>query len=270
MSLDERGFLSDLSYWIREARARFGRQFALVEGISGLGQRTLAKLDETPDTRQYRMGGAFYLRGLQSLQGAILMAERCMNVEARTLTRGSLESLFYLGAILKDAEFEKEIHKDSVKAMSVLANAHKKLAIEAGAMDTDTESYFAEALSVQDQGVKGLKLIMKEVAGKAGLSAVYESDYRGLSTDAAHPNIYSLSGHMDRDQEHNWTGLRWGPIAQLDQSFAHTLILIAWTGILLIDQMNSIIDDESIRADVKRFFDEYTGLQLQEANRSRF
>ena len=72
MTFEKRGYLSpDMAQWTHRIRAEDAAHFALVDGVSDLGVRAIALMEGKPKTLQNMFMCAYYLRALQSMQGAI-------------------------------------------------------------------------------------------------------------------------------------------------------------------------------------------------------
>lgn len=90
--------------------------FALAEDINRTAQATLTTYQIGPEiSAQHLFGLLLLIRTLSNFQGGLLMAERGMVVEARTLFRCCFENAFWLGALLKDGDkFISDIMGDEV------------------------------------------------------------------------------------------------------------------------------------------------------------
>src|ERR1035438_3716239 len=113
MTIDEQGFLSpDIQAWIGKHRTENRAWFALAEDLNRIGQRQLALQNIPADDNQAFLTALLFMRGLSGFQGAILLVERGMTQEARTLTRGCFETVFCLGAVRKDPAFADAFVRD--------------------------------------------------------------------------------------------------------------------------------------------------------------
>jgi Family of unknown function (DUF5677) len=109
MSLETDGYLSpDINNWVTQHRAEHGSWFALADRLNRAAQRLMLAIVPNGD-RQALLVLLFYVRALSSFQGALILAEHGMTVEARTLARSCLESSFYLGAVSNDADFVDQL-----------------------------------------------------------------------------------------------------------------------------------------------------------------
>src|SRR5271165_5840467 len=104
MSIDGQGFLSkDIGAWATKHRAENAAWFEFAEQLNVTAQSLLLNLKVTTqedglDSNVLAM--LLFTRTISNFQGAVLMAERGMIVEARTLARSCLESTFCLAAMV--------------------------------------------------------------------------------------------------------------------------------------------------------------------------
>lgn len=259
MSLARQGFLSNELDEVRgRLRHKNAEPVALLDSISELGQKIVPRITTLSPTRQNLMAGAFFLRGIQSMQGAILMAERGMDLEARTLARSALETLFYLGAAVKEEDFAEDFMRDHVSRLDKLAKAHKELAISD---DEDHETLRTAIDGARDIAGEGRPLAIRATAIRAGMDVSYQGFYRGLSTDSAHPTVMSISSHFSREPSGRPTGLLWGPEIQDNDRVQDTMYIIALVGIQLIDTINTLIGDSDVNRESHRLSRMYLKLK---------
>jgi hypothetical protein len=262
MVFRERGYLaSDAGRWTRKVRVSHTPRFELADRTSSLGQRVVPLFQGRPPENQILLSGALFLRGLQSLQGAILMAERGMTLEAGTLTRSCYETLFYLGCSVRDVEFSKRIALDHLARVETLFNVLRPTADadDIKAMD----AALAEAKK-QAGANRGTALIMEQVARDAGMGEMYGAFYRGLSTDAAHPTVMSLFSVWLFDNGGNIGGWRWGPASFDADKLGWLLMLMSLAGICLIEQTNTLLKNDEVRVQLEEIAKAYHTLQSAE------
>jgi hypothetical protein len=125
-SSKEVGFLStEMGPIIEQCRKQNALWFALAEDINRSAQATLTKYQIGPGeiSGQHLFGLLLLIRSLSNFQGGLLMAERGMVVEARTLFRCCFENAFWLGALLKDGDdFIHDIMGDEVASTKSKVN----------------------------------------------------------------------------------------------------------------------------------------------------
>jgi DNA-binding phage protein len=184
--------------------------------------------------------------GLQSVQGAVLLGERGLVIEARTLVRAAIEALFYVGASIRDSGFAEDLGREHVHRMDKLAKAHARLAALRGPEDIEVGKQLIE--DARDKERQGRRLPLPDVAAKAGMTSTYEGLYRVLSSDA-HSNIMSIYSTWSSNAKE--PTISWGPDRDLNV-LGDTLLLAAFVGLLLVDELNSRIDDKHIEAESHR------------------
>jgi hypothetical protein len=116
----------------------------------------------------------------------ILMAERGLLVEAVTLIRSTIETLFFLSAARKDPKFQKRFGQQHVKTVNKVINNHTE-ALErikprdASAADT-SEDLNSVLEHMREQEVEPADLMIFSVAELAGMAETYKTDYAPVST----------------------------------------------------------------------------------------
>ena len=97
-SSKEVGFLSpETQATIAQCRQQSAIWFALAEDVNRSAQATMANYQIGPDgniSTQHLFGLLLLIRSLSNFQGSLMMAERGMVVEARTLFRSCFENAF--------------------------------------------------------------------------------------------------------------------------------------------------------------------------------
>jgi hypothetical protein len=118
------GFLSDdISDRIREMRSKCVAWFAHATNVNRLAQRIVTTRinihtkDAFSDNRVLAL--LLMYRALSNFQGTILMAERGMIVEARTLARSCVESTLCLAGVKADPDFWRALLRDDLASKKV-------------------------------------------------------------------------------------------------------------------------------------------------------
>src|SRR4051794_5157179 len=128
MPNDDQEFLSpDIPGWIARHRSENHEWFDLAQSLNGVACRLLFTLIVPADDNQMFCAALLYMRALTSYQGAILLAERGMTTDARTLARSCFESVFCLGAVCRDASFPDRFIRDDAERRRKLAKSLLKL-----------------------------------------------------------------------------------------------------------------------------------------------
>jgi hypothetical protein len=216
------GFLSaDMGSTITSHRSQYQRSFDLAGRLNIVCQRIMLSAPVSTENQRELTAILLFARALSSFQGAVLMAEQGMPIEARTLARSCLESAFFLGAVANnpnflpklggaDAAYERNkvrwMREASVSdAIESLTPEHRRKLEE---HFDKVDRLIAEREAAQDR-IAHLKI---EAAAREGqMFGIYESLYRDLSHRAAHPTLKSLTQHAQMDAQGNVVGLRFGP-----------------------------------------------------------
>ncbi|WP_168075281.1 DUF5677 domain-containing protein [Caulobacter sp. SSI4214] len=216
MSILEQGFLSpDIGRFIREHRHTNAEAFELAEGLNKTAQKLMAAARVKIESKSYsekNLAQLLFVRTLSNFQGAILMAERGAVVEARTLARTCLETVFALGAAVKmDQTFvHKMIANDMgsrrTKAYWLLERSNQD---EFLAPESQAELRgFLDKLQSENTPTGGFPA--EDMARRGGLHDLYIF-FRQLSSDAAHPMLDALNRYVDDRQGGVGADIMWGP-----------------------------------------------------------
>jgi hypothetical protein len=200
-SVNDVGFLSpDLVPLIGTIRKENAVWFRLAEDINRSGQDILAafKPSRSVPVRDV-VGVALLIRSLSSYQGALLMAERGMIVEARTLVRCCFENAFVIGTLLKEGDaFLTELntgHEFSRRAQAkwLLQKPGRLSAAPVGA----TRRLEQRRAEIGGKIGSFSPADFKALAKRANLEESYLI-YSLLSGDAAHPSAQAIDRYLVR------------------------------------------------------------------------
>jgi hypothetical protein len=213
MSLQTDGYLSpDLAKWITKHRTEHTSAFALVDRLSRVAQEVMLGAEVPKGDNRALLILLFFARSLSSFQGAVLLAERGMTVEAQTLARSCLESAFFLAAAAADADFaDRLVSSDAAHKKEVVRwlTSPEAAVTELPPEQLDRLRGFLDNL--KNAAPRATPLSIKQAADVAHLSDIYETVYRDLSDRAAHPSLNSLLRHIEVDDHGNAVTLRFGP-----------------------------------------------------------
>jgi Family of unknown function (DUF5677) len=210
MTIDEDGFLSsDIAQTRERNRAQHPDSFGMVTEINRIAQSVLPSVATLDGTTKNSIACGCYIRALQNLQGAVLMAEHSMMSEAYTLVRSGLESLFYLGAAIRADDIEMKLTRDQVTRVRKVIGGYQR-AVPEGDPDIDTDALEAVLRATLPDGVDPAQVSMESFAKQAQLSTLYDGLYRPLSLAHAHPSLISLASirGVSGDRTHS---VQWGP-----------------------------------------------------------
>jgi prevent-host-death family protein len=259
MTIDEAGFLSpDIQVWTEKHRAENNAWFQLAEKLNQVAQRQLTSLSVPANDDVHLVKALLFMRGLFAFQGAILLTERGMTQEACMLIRGCFEAVFCFGALRQDASFLGTLISDNESRRKKLANTLLSLPAKASGLDANHTQMLRGFIARLDQsGLTFESIPIEQVAIKAKLKEVYDVYYRGLSGEAAHVTVNSLTRNFDASGDGE---LKWGP----DQSDVEDTLVAACTAALyLVAWVNEMNAEEKVPRDLeessilyKKLFDE--------------
>ncbi len=215
LAISEEGFLAPcIDDCVGAARDRYADWFALTHDANRaaqiLLQAAIGSLAGHPLASAYVVATRLFVRTLSNFQGAVLLAERGLPVEAQTLVRSCFEASLLIGA-LKDAKAEVLDHLDAGGRQGGLGRL-KVLKTMVEAEGPDQAAYLAQvhagmaALEATDQR-KAISL--KELADQTQLLAPY-LNFRQLSSNAAHASFSSMHAQLSIEGG-DVTGLVLGP-----------------------------------------------------------
>lgn len=218
-SIRAEGFLSPaITAFAPSLRAMHAAWFGLAEDINRHGQGLMNGLESVCQSRSTHdpvcLTTRLLMRSLSAFQGAVLLAERGMAVDAETLARGVLENAFWLGYL---ARTPKEAVAALVAEEQFSQRARDRVLLKDLEQDQADRPALAASLRARiakaDAALKGAKsLSLPDLAARGGGPADYFA-YKMLSSGAAHASLHSLSKHLASDGEGTWSGHVTGPDA---------------------------------------------------------
>src|SRR6266700_3297464 len=149
----------------------------------------LTAMEVPSDNNQVFMAALLFMRGLSSFQGTLLLAERGMTQDARILVRSCFETVFYFGALLREPDFVEALIRDDADQRGKMARALLKLPEGSGLEGEHTEKLTRFLDDLEQSGKVPQSIRVFETARFTGLKEIYDTYYRGLSNDAAHPSM---------------------------------------------------------------------------------
>jgi hypothetical protein len=218
-SILEAGFLSpDNESFIDEYRRKYRDWFDLIYRVNCYGQTIMAdaelKVTEKGAADPKLIALLLLVRTLSNYQAVVLLAERGMVVEARTLARSCYENVYCMAALQQDGEaFVKRMVDDDAVSRKKMANA---LLRRAGALEQAgagaAERLEGNVANIDARAPDAVRLVLEQAAEKAGVGDLYLF-YRQLSWDSAHPTVQALSRYFSGDRHQLW----WGPETKGDE-----------------------------------------------------
>ena len=197
---------------IAHIRGRHADSFAFIERLNHLAMSVL--LVETPRMPEELYVATLYARAVTLFQGAVLMAERGMAAEARTLVRGCAETAIALGCARLDRSFLEKLDEDFDKHRIALANDLLRLPEDdrhvSAEQRADLRAMIAE-VSSEYTPPHPVRIKWADAAVTASMMDLYLTVYRQTSADAAHAGLKALERHVATNASGDIAGLRFFP-----------------------------------------------------------
>lgn len=187
-----RGFLADYSpAMLAEIRSAAPGLFEFCDELNEVGTRIAWSLRPSRSNPAQIVGALLFVKGLNSFQAALLLAQRGMCVEAEAMARTGIECVFELAAVALDPAHVDALHSAHERHRATHARAmldqHR---------DNPSVPLAPEVLSALEEAVTAVgstgKPKLEQTAKKVGLQALYDASYRGLSGYASHPTFGAL------------------------------------------------------------------------------
>ena len=218
-SLEISGYLSEeISLWIKKHREKNSEWFTLCENINELSHSTMFTFNVHNEYLPELIVVTIYIRAMSNFQGAIIMAERGMINEAKSLLRCLLECMFAIVAIGKDKNVSNQFVFNDLLERKNLLMAYKRNKGKGIPQHEDAPSLKEIDKHLQDierqiKESKVMRLNNRDFAKKAGLEAIYDSEYKLLS-GTIHVNARDIEQYLKIDDNGKIKEILWGPDVQ--------------------------------------------------------
>ncbi len=217
-SLEISGYLSEeISLWIKKHREKNSEWFTLCENINELSHSTMFTFAVHNEYLPELIVATIYVRAMSNFQGTIIMAERGMINEAKSLLRCLLECMFAIVAIEKDKNTSNQFvfddllqRKNFLKAY--MRNKGKGIPQHKEAPSLKEIDKHLQDIEKQIRENKVKKLEKRDLAKKAGLETIYDSVYKLLS-GTIHVNVRDIEQYLKIDNG-KIKEILWGPDVQ--------------------------------------------------------
>jgi len=190
------------------------------------------------------------MRSLGALQGVVMMAERGMVVQARTLVRSIIEDSFVAGALTTKPDEVIKMLKDGAEASR---RYQATFIVAEGLGDNPKDRQRLEKV-IDTMDGKARFLSPRKVAGLSSMLPQY-LNYMRLSEDSAHPSATSLHKHVEvRDDGLGWS-YRIGPARREDiEATLHRAVLaVLPVGMMVTHLMPDDAHNVTLQAIAERF-----------------
>jgi Family of unknown function (DUF5677) len=211
----------------------FKAWFDYALGLNRIGLNLL-KNAATPSTdpRRFAMHGHF-VRVHQTFQGALILAERGMIPDARTLLRSGVESAIALHALANDPGFVDQMiaahHLSQRKLARVVLNNPAYLASCSAKEIAEMHATITAVDAMEaDPKKKPKDISWADVAAKY-CADLYHLLYRSLSSDGTHATINSLNRFVIADANMQITAFKLAPNTDgLVEALSAACLLFIW------------------------------------------
>lgn len=214
---DARGFLAISPESIANIRRDNESWFAAAERFNELAMQVLRKVKPNGNSEQQVVGAALYGRALTSFQAALVLSERGMTADARTVVRAAAETVIVLSALTKDPSvcgllLDRHVWHHA-KMHRVWLNDHEIKAELTPAECANVRDTLAaiEAEFPQSKTLKVDPMAIATLAVMGDVTVLYNSVFRATSGDAAHTTLDTLDRHVRIDAHGNILGMNFGP-----------------------------------------------------------
>ncbi len=260
-TIETDGFLSNqITYLIKKNWNQNSKWFNLCKEINRFSHTTMCKMIVHNKCELEIMVALLYIRSMSNFQGVIIMAERGMVNEAKTLLRCLLECEFAVVAIDKDKTIvDRLILDDRIQQLGKLKAIKRN--IENGVpLPKDTFSIYEIKIFIKDvnseikkSNIK--KFTTRDLAEIAGLITTYDSAYKDLSS-TIHVNVRDLEQYLKLNEKREIKQL----LSEPDVKEIGKILLTALTIILTILESISNIFSLSCDKAWDRILEEFNRL----------
>lgn len=265
MSLDNEGFLSSESEPYRERiRANNLDYFEFVEELNRFCQQEKYRLSIHNRDGQEVFAGCLLIKLLNDVQAVVILFEKGLALQGRSIIRVALESLIVLGKNCDSAKFFQEFIKIGEAERLKLVRSIKHHPTK---VFDDIKPELTEELIKQIQeriGEKGNKKNIEQWSKDVKLHHLYAGAYR-LYSQEVHSIPRALNEYLMLNQEGEVIGFEWGP--KEDEDLRAELLEIGRYliyGMSFINELFNINIGEKLQS----FDNRYKGLDTEAMNKS--
>jgi hypothetical protein len=220
-SINDAGYLSvEIDEWIEKHRKKALLWFELCESINKFSHSIMLSIEVHSKYLPELIPASLYVRSMSSFQGVIIMAERGMINEAKSLLRCLLECMFTIVAIHKDKNIAKKLVLGDLLQRKNYLKAYKRT--KEGQITHESNPSLEDIKRLEQdiensiQKEKAIKLTVRDLAEKAGLATMYDTAYKLLSS-TIHVDVRDLEQYLDLNKSNEIKNILWEPdIREID------------------------------------------------------
>ena len=200
------GYLSNqITYLIKKNWNKNTKWFNLCKEINRFLNTAMYKMIVHNKCKLEIMVALLYIRSMSNFQGVIIMAERGMVNEAKTLLRCLLECEFAVVAIDKDKTIvDRLILDDRIqqlgKLKAIKRNIENGVPLPKDTFSIDEIKTFIKDVKSEIKKSNIKKFTTRDLAEIAGLITTYDSAYKDLS-GTIHVNVRDLEQYLELNEK---------------------------------------------------------------------
>jgi len=249
MDFNEEGFLGTaISDFTKAVESRYSDFFDACNKINKLAQGLKFELQiHNKDGREVLVATLF-LRILNAYQAIILVTKLGLIVEAKVVLRSAIESLFILRLLSQDRKFLTEyVGSDEVRRLKWMNVALDSKSTLFDKLRDHATSALREELKgkIDKNQWKELKTI--DVASRAGLKEMYDTDYRLLSEEV-HTLPISMEYLLGADEDGDIRTFEWGPTDKGIDYVLFTAIRVLFISLVALAELFELNKAEDLRS----------------------
>jgi hypothetical protein len=218
--------IGEVRFAIRKS-AHCAPWFDLAEDLSRFALDMLGTHEVPLGDRQRFAISPLFVRAHESFQAAVILAERAMLSDARTVLRSATEHAIALAAVAADPMFVDRLvaaHRkhQATTARQLLGDAECRENLSAEQVQK-LEALLREINALKGQPGKEPKTINWADVAQLHCKDLYHLIYRPLSADGTHSTVDSMNRYFEADAQMNITALRIAPDVSDPAEIADTL-----------------------------------------------
>jgi hypothetical protein len=227
--------IDELRYAVRKS-ARCAPWFAFAEDLSRFALEILSGHQVPLDDLQRFSISPLFVRAHESFQAAVILAERAMIGDARTVLRSAAEHAIALAAVAADPTFVDCLvaaHRKHqlTTARMLLADADGRPNLTADQVQK-LEATVHEIEALKGQPGKEPRAINWADVARQHCKDLYNLVYRPLSADGTHSTVDSMNRHFVADAQMNVAAVRVAPdvsdVAEIVDTLSFACLIFLW------------------------------------------
>jgi hypothetical protein len=247
MSLDDAGFLSeDIVNFQKQIREQYAKYFDVIHRVNAFCQQAKFRLSVHTRDGQEMIAACLIIKLLNDMQAALLLAERGLASQTRTLIRTGVEAFIILANVCSvDGFWRSFIYSDQI--------ARRKLLV---AIRDNPSTWFDEVRShvtpelidqlnqeIREHGITEEKI--RQLAHRVDLMVLYDGPYR-LYSQNVHSSPRSLEEYCQFDQNEELAGFVWSPQTQGLEAELTVIPRIMILGFVAVNELFDLKLDETL------------------------